>query len=67
MTTVAAPAIQSPWNAVRLLVVALVILAVASVAFVAGRVTHPSHIVTVTHVVPVSTPDFCRSTHHGPC
>ena len=65
MTTIASPAIQSSWNAVRFLVVALVILAVASLAFVAGRVTHPTR--TINHVAAASAPDFCRSAHHGAC
>jgi FlaG/FlaF family flagellin (archaellin) len=67
MTTVLSPAVDSSWNAVRLLVVALVIVAAASLAFVAGRVTHSSHTNTVTRVVPASAPDLCRGAHRGAC
>lgn len=67
MATIASPAIHSSWNALRFLVIALVIVAAASLAFVAGRVSHSTHTITVTHVVPESSPDFCRTVRSGAC
>lgn len=68
MTTVLSPVVDSSWHSVRFVVVALVIVAAASFAFVAGRVTQdqPTRTVTVTRVVPAATPDLCRA-HRGPC
>jgi hypothetical protein len=71
MTTVASPSISSSWNAVRFLVVALLIVAAASLAFLVGRVTvgHSTRTVNITRVVPVpaSSPDACRIVHTGAC
>jgi hypothetical protein len=68
MTTVLSPAVESSWNGIRFVVVALLILAAAALAFTVGRATvsHPTRTVTVTRVVPASAPDLCHI-RRGPC
>ena len=69
MTTVASPSIHSSWNAIRFFVVALLIVAAASLAFMVGRVTvgHSTRTVNITRIVPASSADACRVVHTGAC
>jgi hypothetical protein len=69
VTTVLSPVVGSSWKVIRLLVVAALLVAAASLAFVVGRVTvdHPTRTITVTRVVPASAPDLCPVVRRGMC